>query len=97
MLQNIRYYTEYTNLIIDNSKIDILFCRFAKLSKNQKIIVISAFLSVIVVFYNINTTVFYLYYSLNTSVTQIAIAQYYKKTTTTNCKSSILKIYFSKY
>lgn len=68
LLQNIRYYTKHANLIAENSKIDILYCQFAKLLENQKTIVVFAFLPVIVVFHNISTTAFYLYYDLNTSV-----------------------------
>lgn len=68
LLQNTRYYTKYINLIANNSKIDLIYCCLTKLLKDQKIIVIFAFLLVTLVFYNINTIVFYFYQNLDAFV-----------------------------
>lgn len=61
LLQNTRYYTKHVNLITNNSKINLMCCRLTKLLKNQKIIVIFAFLLIILIFHNVDTIAFYLY------------------------------------
>ena len=60
---NIRFHIKYDNLIKNNFKLNILRTRFKKFASDEKMFIVIAFLSIIIIFHNVNILIFYLHFN----------------------------------